>query len=524
MMFYFSQKIQWFDWIKRPWLYWLLLFGSAVATPLAFAPYRLYWLMPVLFAVLVMLTTLRPQYAVRSAYLWGLAAYTAQFYWIDIALHDVAGLPQWAALPLTLLLPAYLAVYPAACFWLLKKYRLAQVVCLAVVLPLLWTLGELVRERALTGFGWGAVGYSQIADSPLAGFAPVAGIHLVTLATAFSGCWLAGLCLASCWRSRLTYGISLLVLWGAGGCLHQHSWTEPDGTGARLALVQGNIAQSLKWQSDQLMPTLQQYYHQVAQSRADIVILPETAIPVMRQDLPPEILIQFAAQAQHNGAALAMGVAQYTTDGRGYQNAVVDLSHFNPKIPNKLAFYAKNHLVPFGEYIPVPALTGRLYQMMDMPLSGFTPGGSTQPPLALANQKVAFNICYEDGFGDELIHSARSSSVLANISNMAWYGHSHAMHQHLQQSQARALEMGRYMVRATNTGMTAIISPQGQITARLPPDTAGILYGSIQGMRGNTPFMRLGGSKPLMAVLILLLLLLYGRGCLKNRIACNQTK
>lgn len=507
------QQTCWFDWTKRPWLYWLLLVGSAVTTPFAFAPYRLFWLMPLLFAVLVMLTASRPQYTVRSAYLWGLCAYTAQFYWIDIALHDIAELSQWVALPLTLLLPAYLALYPAACFWLLNKFRLPQPLRLAVVLPTLWTLCEFAREHALTGFGWGALGYSQMAASPLAGFTPIAGIHLVTFATALSGGLLACVGFATNQRHRLSYVAGLVMLWGIGAWLHAIAFTAPDDTHARIALVQGNIAQSIKWDPAQLTPTLQQYYDQVAQSHADIIILPETAIPVMRQDLPDEILPTFAAQAQRNGAALAMGIAQYTDDNdQNYQNAVVNLSHINPNTPNQLPFYAKNHLVPFGEYIPLPALTGWLYQLMDMPLAGFTAGGATQKPLSLANQKVAFNICYEDGFGDELIYAARQSSLLANISNMAWYGHSNAMSQHLQQSQARALEMGRYMVRATNTGMTAIINPQGQITALLPPDTAQILYGNVQGMRGDTPFMRLGGSMPLMALLLLLAAILYGYG------------
>ena len=157
--------------LRRPAVYWSVLLLAAAATPLAFAPYYQFWLMPLLFGVLVWLTELRPPIAVRSAYVYGLVGYAAQFYWIHTALHDVSGLPNVYALPLTLLLPAYLALYPAACFWLLEKARLGRGWRIGLLLPLLWTLAEFARERALTGFGWGALGYSQIADSsPLAGY------------------------------------------------------------------------------------------------------------------------------------------------------------------------------------------------------------------------------------------------------------------------------------------------------------------------------------------------------------------
>ena len=157
--------------------------------------------------------------------------------------------------------------------------------------------------------------------------------------------------------------------------------------------------------------------------------------------------------------------------------------------------------MPFGEYKPLKPFTQFLYNAMNMPLGDFQRGGAAQAPLSMANQKVAFNICYEDGFGDELIASARQATLLANASNMAWYGDSNAMWQQLQQSQTRALELGRYMIRATNTGATAIVSPQGSIVQQATPNTATVLEGSVQGMTGETPFMRLGGSLPFIGLL-----------------------
>ncbi|MDO5059855.1 MAG: apolipoprotein N-acyltransferase [Neisseria sp.] len=500
-------------------------------TPLSFAPYYQFWLMPLLFAALALLLERRPQYAVRSAYLFGLAGYTAQFYWIHTALHDISGLPNLYALPLTLLLPAYLALFPAAATWLwrkglqigtnrhlaadpfCRKARCSDSLYALLALPVFWTLAEFARERFLTGFGWGALGYSQIADaSPLAGFAPLGGIHLLTFITALFGVLLARL-VAAHGKIRLIYAALSAALLLIGFAAKQADFTEADGTRSTVALAQGNIAQSLKFDENQFLPTVQRYFEQVANSRAEIVILPETAIPVLMQDLPPELLDSFAKQAEANGSALALGIARYTDDGHGYLNAVALAGKQMPSESGasaafppseNWAFYAKNHLVPFGEYKPLPFLTEPLYRLMNMPLSDFHRGGHAQAPLPMGKQQVAFNICYEDGFGDELIASARQSSLLANASNMAWYGTSNAMYQQLQQSQARALELGRYMVRATNTGFTAIVDNKGRVTAQLLPDTAAVLNGEIEGFRGETPYMKLGSSYPLMILLAII--------------------
>lgn len=176
---------------QHPLLYWPLVILIAAATPFTFAPYYHFWLMPLLFGALIRLIELRPRFAVMTAYLFGLIGYTAQFYWIHTALHDVSGLPNSYAIPLTFLLPAFLALYPAICFWVWRKCNLSRWAKTGLLLPILWTLAEFARERFLTGFGWGAIGYSQIIkDSPLAGFAPLGGIHMVTLATAFLSAWL----------------------------------------------------------------------------------------------------------------------------------------------------------------------------------------------------------------------------------------------------------------------------------------------------------------------------------------------
>lgn len=506
----------------RPYLLYGLMVLAGAATPLAFAPYRFSALMIVLLSVLFFFA-FGYKHSVRLAYVWGLSAYVAQFYWINTALNETAGLPQYLAIPLTVLLPAYLALYPALSFWLVRRLKLSAFQGLAVGLPFAWALGEFVRERAFTGFGWGALGYSQIGtQSPLAGFAPVGGIHMVTLAVAFICAWLVLALRVPKGSTKVGAMIGVCLILGLASSVKNVAFTEPDGTKATVALGQGNIPQSLKWQEDQVMPTFQTYFQQVADTKADILILPETALPLMKQHIPVEWLQDFADTARHNGTALAMGMSQFAEDGEQYLNVVVNMSDYDGTPDKADPYYAKNHLVPFGEFIPLKQLTGWLYNFMNIPLADTSRGGEGQAPLVLHNQRVAFNICYEDGFGDELIASAKQSSLLANASNMAWYGDSYAMDLHLQQSQARAMELGRYMVRSTNTGMTAIIQPNGEIQSEAVRVTRTVLQGEVEGRSGETPYMKMGSSWPWFWLAAAVLLGLGWRAKRQNKIKKDQ--
>ncbi len=482
--------------LRKPFRHFVVLTALALATPYAFAPYYHFWLMPLIFAGLVTLTELRPHCRVLTAYWFGLVAYTAQFWWIHTALHDVSGLPNLYAIPLTFLLPMFLATFPAIAFWLDEKHHLPRPIAIGVMLPLLWTITEFARERVLTGFGWGALGYSQITNgfSPLSGLAPIGGIHLVTLATAAVGCWLVLILRNPSWWQRGIFAtLTGLLVWQSHDA-NQIDYTYRQPKPIRVALLQGNIPQNLKFDDAQLLPTYQTYFNQVAKTKAEIVVLPETAFPQFLQHIDRKLIERFADQAKQNGSALAVGVPAFTEDGKDYLNAMINLAHYSPSTPDKIQVYAKNHLVPFGEFKPLPHLTEPLYRQMNMPLADFKRGGIWQEPFDMAGEKVAFNICYEDGFGDELIASAKKATLLANASNMAWYGNSNAMWQQLQQSQARALELGRYMIRATNNGVSAIIDSKGKVIATSAPNTATILEGVAHGVVGQTPYMRLGSS------------------------------
>ncbi|RXZ44656.1 apolipoprotein N-acyltransferase [Crenobacter cavernae] len=494
---------------KRPgviaWLSFLLALGAGALTVFAFAPYRLWWLMPLLLAALGVLAERRPQQGFALGYGFGLAAYTSNFHWIYQSLHNVAGLPAFIAAPLVLLLPAYLALYPGLTLWWVGRLQPRPSLRWLIAFPAAWTLTEWLRSWMLTGFPWGAIGYSQITESPLSSFAPIGGIHLVTFAVALTaGAVVTLYRLRGAWL-LLPIAASTALWWGAVA-LKPLRWTEPAGAPISVALGQGNIPQALKWRPDVYEMTLARYYRQVATTRADLMILPETALPAFLDDLPAGYLTMLLGDATRKNMALALGIPRHTRDGEGYLNAVVALTE--PGAPS----YAKDHLVPFGEFVPLPLVTGWIYQFMDMPMSGFSRGGARQAPIALAGQKVAFNVCYEDSFGEELIGPAKSATMLANVSNLAWFGKSNAMSQHLQLSQARALETGRPMLRATNTGMTAIIGPDGRIDAVAAPDTEQVLTGQVQGYGGDTPYMRVGNMPVLLgAALLALIAGLIGR-------------
>lgn len=496
---------------QKPLVYFAVLTVFAAATPLAFAPYYRFWLMPLLFGGLIALTELKPHRRISSAYWFGLVAYSSQFWWIHTALHDVSGLPNVYAVPLTFLMPSFLALFPAIAFWLYDKQRLPRPIAIGLMLPMLWTLTEFARERVFTGFGWGALGYSQIADySPLAALAPIGGIHLVTFATALIGAWMVLIIRNRSLIQRIVFALLALIMIQQTNVRRSVEYTHRNSLPVSVALAQGNIAQSLKFDENNLLATYQRYYDQVAQTKAQIVVLPETAFPQFLQNVEVDLIKRFAEKAKENGSALAIGIPAFTEDGKDYLNTMVNLSNYQPDQPDQIQIYAKNHLVPFGEFKPIPQLTEPLYRKMNMPLADFKRGGMAQEPFDMAGQKVAFNICYEDGFGDELIDSAKKSTLLANASNMAWYGHSNAMWQQLQQSQARALELGRYMIRATNTGATAIVAPNGRIVKFAKPNMETVLEGEVYGMNGETPYMKLGSSWPVFYALLLLTGVLMG--------------
>jgi apolipoprotein N-acyltransferase len=362
-----------------------------------------------------------------------------------------------------------------------------------VVIPALWAVAEWLRSWLFTGFPWLALGYSQ-ADGPLAGFAPIVGVFGVS-ALAASAAGAGVLLLAGDGRRvKAVAACVLVVLAAAGWFLRGVEWTMPQGEPLAVSLVQGNIPQSLKFVEGRYESTLETYARLVERSQGRLIVLPETAIPRFLHEVRPDYLERLKRHAAARGGDLLLGVPVHE-GGTRYYNAVVSLGAAPAQ------GYAKSHLVPFGEFVP-PGF-GWIVAVLKIPLSDFTRGAVEQRPLAIAGQRVAPNICYEDAFGAEIIRQLPDATLLVNVSNVAWFGDSLAPEQHLRIARMRAIETGRYMLRATNTGVTAIVDPRGAVAGRLPAFTEGVLEGQVRGYAGATPYV-LAGDAPVIAGALLI--------------------
>lgn len=461
-------------------------------TVCGFAPLRLF---PLPFITLTLLfalwrTTETPRQAAWLGWLWGLGCFLGGVSWVYISMHDVGGMPAPFAALATLLLCGGLALFPAMAGWLFGRLRGGGTWCEVLLAAGSWVSGELGRGYLFTGFPWLAIGYSQSPPSPLAGYAPLIGVYGVSVLMA-----LIAALFAYAWRRVRAMAAVVAIVFG--GALLQHvEWTEAVGDPLSVSLLQGNISQDSKWDPEFLANSLDTYARLAQTHPAQLRVLPETALPMFLDDVPAEYLRELVAQ----GPSL-FGVAMHTRtvdNPDGYTNAAVALTN-----DGRLQAYAKSHLVPFGEYVP-PGFAWFL-ELMRVPMSDFSPGPAHQPPLEIAGQKVAPNICYEDLFGEEILRALPEATLLVNLSNTAWFGDSLAQPQHLQIAQMRAMETGRTMLRATNTGMTAAVRPDGSVLAALPAFAAGALVVDVRGYAGLTPFARWGNA---LAVLLALCALL----------------
>ena len=485
-----------------------LLLGAVCV--LGYAPFNLS-AVPVLAlaaAALIWRASPRPAMAALQGFVFGLGLFGAGVSWVYVSLHDFGGMPAIVAGLTTLVFCTCLAMYPALVACLLRWLALPAAVGLLLLFPALWTLAEWLRGWLFTGFPWLALGYSQVPGSPLAGMAPILGVYGVSLTAAFLSGTIAFLAQSlrdpRPWKARLRSASNHIAFWpaavvlGAAILLHGRNWTEPVGEPVSVAIVQGNVPQELKWRPERARQTLDLYGELVLRSRARLTLLPETALPMFQIDLPAGYLDRLAEHARAQGGDLLTGIPEYAGPQR-YYNSVISVG----ASPSQL--YRKVHLVPFGDYFPLTAWLGWFMKLLDIPMSDFSRGTPDQAPLEVAGQKVAANICYEDAFGEEIIRQLPEATLLANFTNDAWWGRSLGSRQHLQIAQMRSLETGRYMLRATNTGMTAIIDPQGRVAKLLPEFEVAVLEGEVIGYRGATPYIRWGNTAVVLVCAALLL-------------------
>ncbi|EIJ42715.1 apolipoprotein N-acyltransferase [Beggiatoa alba B18LD] len=462
--------------------FFALLVGALL--PLAFAPfgwYPLAVLSPFLLACLWL--DVSPARAGWRGFLYGVGMFGVGVSWVNVSFYSFGGMPLLAALGLTAGFIFILSLYPLLLGWFITRYFPQHTfVKWLLVLPCAWVFLEWVRSWFLSGFPWLSLGYSQI-DSPLAGFAPVVGVYGVSLAVIFSAGVLVTVGLMGRWRILV---LSLLpAVWVAGWLLMQESWTQSIDNPIKVALIQGNIPQEFKWLEGKREESVRRYAELSQQNLdADLIIWPETAIPWFYEHM--RTLFEWMA-LQHKNAQVdfLVGVPYSTADGR-YFNSVTNVSSA------PVRFYHKHHLVPFGEYIPFSRFIGAILNFLNAPLSEFSAGESVQENLFAARQSIGISICYEDAFGERVRTSLPEATLLVNVSNDAWFGDSIAPHQHLEIARMRALEAGRYLLRATNTGISAIINPQGKLEALSPQFQVHVLRAEVHPYQGVTPYIQWG--------------------------------
>ena len=470
---------------------------------LTFSPFGAWWLQPLLLAVLFALwRAATPGRAAATGFAFGMGWFCGGVSWVYISMHDVGGMPVLIAATATLLFAMALSGYTALAGWL--QARLARAASTPwlhtlLVLPAALTLCEWLRGWVFTGFPWIAPGYAHT-DGPLAGFAPVLGVHGLTFLAALAGSLLAHALTATIDRKPLVGAVlgpmaSLAALLACGAGLTSMEWTATAGQPLGVTLLQGNILQEMKFVEGRFDATLDTYARLAGKQQASLIVLPETALPRMLHTIPRAALERFDTLASQRGATLITGVPRAESATR-YFNSAITLGR------DAGQRYDKSHLVPFGEFIPFGFRW--FVDLMRMPLGDFTSGGAAQSPLRIDDQRIAINICYEDLFGEEIIRQLPEATLLLNLSNVGWFGDSLAPHQHLQASRMRALETGRPMLRATNTGATAVIDAQGRVTHALPFFTEGALAATVQGRSGTTPYT-LTGNWLVIALCVLVL-------------------
>ncbi|HVC50211.1 MAG TPA: apolipoprotein N-acyltransferase [Burkholderiales bacterium] len=459
----------------------LALFIGALST-LAFSPTGFSLLLPVTLAVWLdrIFKQRSGKMAAGLGFSFGLGFFLAGIAWIYISLHVYGGMPA----PLTglalFLFSSCLALYwlcAARLIWYFREKPALQL----LIVPASLGLMDWLRGTLFTGFPWLSLGYSQIPTGWFHGFDPLLGIYGVSLIIGLAAALLR-LVFVSGWSMKGLAGLGLLILVSLG--INSINYTHAVGSPFSVRLIQGNIPQSIKWHPEEAIKTLEHYRTLIDESHERLVILPETAFPVFSNMLPKSFLSGIATYLRRNNSDLLYGVPE-EADGR-YYNSVMSLGVSPSQV------YRKRHLVPFGEFVPLKFIFKPVMAWLNIPLDDFNRGSRKQPPILAAGQKIAVDVCYEDNFGNEIRRSLPQATVLVNVTDDAWFGHVYAASQHLQISEARALETGRYMLRATNTGITAIINEHGKLLSELPPGVTGALIGNVQGYEGMTPYARFG--------------------------------
>ncbi len=479
----------------------LIALIAGAILPLAFAPVNIFSLAFIAPAVLLYLwLKSTPGRAFWIGLVFGLAMFTVGSSWIYISVHNFGNATPLLSALLTGLLILLMSCYPAIQGYLFrklwrKKSNVANCLC---AFPATWVLFEYIRSFLFDGFPFLFLGYSQT-DNILSGLAPIFGVYGLSLVvTLISGALVLLFKKDNPGQKLLAlFVIALCVCLGWG--YHNRHWTHAASKPIQISMIQGNIPQQMKWNSDDLMQIITKYRDlTIKHWQSQIIVWPEAAVPFFPDQLPDFFdSLHKSAVAHH--ATLIIGAPLSDKQTKQTYNGLI-------MIGNNHGSYKKRHLVPFGEFIPLKSLYAPLMKDLDVPMSDLSPGPTTQPPLIVDGIPIAAYICYETAFPIETLNAMQGKQLGINIVDDAWFGHSFAMGQQLQMTRMRALETGRYIAIASNTGITALINPLGKVTDILPIDVTDVLTVKPVAMSGSTPLMHTNYYS-LLAIIILLFLL-----------------
>lgn len=458
------------------------------------------------------------------AWIYGLGGFVVGLYWLTISMHHYGGMPLAVAIIALLMLSAYLAIFPgiAACIARLSTQNRHAPLAYALAWASAWTLGEWLRSTLFTGFPWMAIGYAHV-DNWLSSWASIFGVFGVHFVAAFIAACIAVLFSPKQFPQRhlqsfvaAMIGVTFCV---AGLGIRHVEWSSPMGQPINVRIVQGNVEQGTKFLSSQVIPSIR-HHLQLAQSshhegsrQPQLILLPETVIPVFQYQLDPSVWQAWKQLAADTDSVIMMGAPLHDRATHAYTNSVIRIDRTSDPVPSSAAQpgqrYDKQHLVPFGEFIPWGFRW--FVNMMAIPLGDFDRGPKQQQPFVVADQRIAPNICYEDVFGEELLAALHpgadgnpGATILANFSNLGWFGDTWALRQHWQMARMRAIETARPMLRATNTGISGAIGVHGEPLGQLSSARSGVLDLNVQGHQGLTPYAR-GGNIPILLVCLITL-------------------
>jgi len=476
-------------------LRWPLAPLLGVIATLGWAPYGQWYLTLLALALLLALAAraATPLRAAAVGWLFGWANFATGIYWVYISTHVYGGAPAWLSVLLLIVLCAYLALYPALVLGLAARFGLLRSPAGWLGVPALWMLAELVRGWFYSGFPWLSLGELAV-GTPLAKAAPLVGVHGMSAVLALAAYALYRLGVEHTARARVV-AAALLAAPALTVLLPQpSSWTEPDGPPQAVALVQSNIRQDEKWLPEMRYEALVRHWRLTQQAwPARLVVWPEVALTQPYHQLKDSYLADLHRQAADRGATLLLGILVF--EGERHFNSVVTVG-------SETGTYHKRHLVPFGEYFPIPDFLRPLMDVLDLPYKDFDFGADDQPLLQVDGRSIETMICFEDVFGSEIGRRARDAAYLVNVTNDAWFANSSAPHQHLAFSRLRAMETGRWFLRSANTGISALINPDGEIVQRSKQFEQAVLRGTAEPRRGQTPYQRYG-NVPLWVISII---------------------